>query len=703
MALSHESLPTRFTLKQALNTVRRRLMALVLLMLVPTTAVSLVAALSLYTDERDAVAAAALETAKALSLVADREFAVRAAVLRTLAGSPALQRGDLQTFHEEAKAAAPSFENTVILVAPDGQQVINTRVPYGQGPLPKSRSSNLQREVKDSGMSVSDLYMAPLGKQPSFAVYVPVKREGATGWYLGMGSFASQLQRVFAQQTLPEGWVGGLYDGNGVLVARNTEPERFVGRAAPAELLAVFPTQTHGFAVTKTFNGVPVQAVFHRAPDSGWTVALGLPMEALRRPAWRAFGAMMLISLLFTAATLALALWLGRSIVQPVRQLQGDAEALGRGEVVDERDTGLYETDVVQHGLARASRDRWEAEGRLQETVQEAVAETERAQRAALGAQKLEALGRLTGGIAHDFNNLLQTMTTGLQIASRLSNDDRARSALLACERALSKAVKLTRQLLTFGRVQPGHLETVDVATQLGGLAELVHGAVSTAIAVKMKVDPDVWPVHIDPVQLELAILNLAINSRDAIANHGEIVIEAGNRTLGDGEVPDLPAGEYVRIAVTDNGEGMSPEHLQHVFEPFFTTKPVGKGSGLGLAQVYGFTRKSLGTATVDSEERRGTTVTLWLPRSHRPVTVMDPGALPVEPGTFHGTVLLVEDDSLVRGTTSQALEDLGFKVVVAGNADDAMSLVKVRDDIDVVLSDIVMPGPAVGSTSPSP
>jgi CheY-like chemotaxis protein len=199
--------------------------------------------------------------------------------------------------------------------------------------------------------------------------------------------------------------------------------------------------------------------------------------------------------------------------------------------------------------------------------------------------------------------------------------------------------------------------------------------------------------VQVDPVQLELAVLNLALNARDAMPDGGRIVIRVRNHLLAEGEVAGLPAGEHVEVTVADDGEGMPPEVMQHVFEPFYTTKPLGKGTGLGLAQVYSFATYSRGAATVNSQPGIGTEVTIWLPRSTA-AAAHEAEAPVAQPGRrYQGTVLLVEDDGLVRNLTAQALQGMGFAVEVAASAEEAIALARAKPEIDVVLSDIVMPG----------
>jgi CheY-like chemotaxis protein len=202
------------------------------------------------------------------------------------------------------------------------------------------------------------------------------------------------------------------------------------------------------------------------------------------------------------------------------------------------------------------------------------------------------------------------------------------------------------------------------------------------------------WQVRADPVQLELAVLNLVLNARDALKQAGRIGVSAQNRVLREGEVEGLAPGEYVSISVRDDGEGIRPDVLARIFEPFFTTKPPGKGTGLGLAQVYAFSRQHNGTTLVDSVVGEGTSITILLPRASGDMARVEPPAAGAAGAArYSGTVLFVEDDSLVRGVVCQALEEAGYKVLVASNAEDALALARSRLDLDVVLTDVVMPG----------
>lgn len=677
------------------RSIRSRLLLLVLSLLLPTAFFSFLATYVIFDHERRFAASGAMETARALSLVVDREIAFRAGILSTLAASPALDAGDLRAFHAQAKAAVPNFENSIVLLDVDGQQLLNTRVPYASVKLPFS-SIKLEHGSEARDVEVSDLYFAPFGKAFSFAVRQPVVRDGKVRWYIAMGSYASQLQRLFEQQPLPKGWTGSVLDAKGKIVARNIDSANRVGQSATPDMLARLAAETEGVHETQTLDGVPVLTVFTRAPESGWAMLIGLPKAQTREAALRALGMLLIAFLLLTGLGVLGAVHLSRTIAGPVSRLKAHAQGLGRGEPVVETPTGLIEVDIVQRSLARASDDLRAADQRMRDQVRDAVAETERAQAAILNAQRLEALGRLTGGIAHDFNNLLQTMTNGVKLALVLVKDGQARGALTACERAVGRAVKLTRQLLTFASLQPGNLQVVRLHDQLPALRELLQGALRESVEVIVNASPDVHPVELDPVQLELAILNLALNSRDAMPGGGTLGVHVVNRRLGPDEVAGVPMGDYVEIIVTDTGMGIPKEVQSRVFEPFFTTKPVGKGTGLGLAQVYGFAKQLGGGVSLNSVPGVGTEVSLFLAASRDslpPVKVLKSQ----EPASYRGTVLLVEDDSLVRGTTAASLESRGYTVLVASTAADALAIVSSRSDINIVVSDVVMPGGASG------
>jgi signal transduction histidine kinase len=316
-------------------------------------------------------------------------------------------------------------------------------------------------------------------------------------------------------------------------------------------------------------------------------------------------------------------------------------------------------------------------------------------------AQKMEAMGQLTGGLAHDLNNLLGIIIGNLDLLKetlpKSSEDQELVDAAL--ESAL-RGADLNRRLLAFARRQPLQPERTDLADVLAGMTELLNGATGERVTIRMETPGRVWPVKIDPAQLEAAVINLAVNARDAMPDGGTLAIEMRNAVIDDDYVarhPYAKAGEYVSLSVSDSGTGMSPEVQARAFEPFFTTKPVGKGSGLGLSMVLGFAQQSGGHVTIYSEPGRGTTVRLYLPRlrESEPVTQApsNEDTVPSAPPTGSEIVLVVEDNEAMGEIATRQLTELGYRVVEARNAAEALKIIESKTPIDVMFTDIVMPG----------
>lgn len=336
---------------------------------------------------------------------------------------------------------------------------------------------------------------------------------------------------------------------------------------------------------------------------------------------------------------------------------------------------------------------------RRAERFQEEVARRETAEAALKQAQRLEAIGQLTGGIAHDFNNLLMVVAGNAgRLKRAAAPDDRTRRAFEAIELAVQRGSNLTRQLLSFSRQQTHEAKTIDLRDRLPVIQAMLQASLRGDIAVETEIAGDVWATRVDLGEFELALLNLAVNARDAMSGGGRLRLAARNIVLVQPNALELE-GEFVSVAVSDTGAGIPPEIIGRVFEPFFTTKDVGKGTGLGMSQVYGFARQAGGTATVDSLPGRGTTVTLYLPRSTAPVDAVNGEAGAQRPVVRQNVkVLLVEDNPDVATVTQGLLEELGCTVVAAIDVTAALAVLQNRrDGIDVVLSDIVMPGTSNG------
>ena len=305
--------------------------------------------------------------------------------------------------------------------------------------------------------------------------------------------------------------------------------------------------------------------------------------------------------------------------------------------------------------------------------------------------QKIEAIGQLTGGIAHDFNNLLMVISGGLDMLDRRADPERRKRLMDGMRQAAQRGSALTRQLLAFSRRQSLAPEAVDLAQRISQMRELLDRSLRGDVYVKEQFAPDLWPVEVDPGELELVILNLAVNARDAMPEGGSILLQASN-------APDEQVlgrrGDFVRLAVIDSGTGIPAEVRNRVFDPFFTTKEIGKGSGLGLAQVYGFARQSGGTVWIDTEHGQGTSVVMLLPRSTNMPSPMQHQPQIDDPAQRSaGSVLLVDDDQEVAALVAEMLEHLGYQVTHAASASAALGALANGRGVDLVFSDVMMPG----------
>lgn len=309
-------------------------------------------------------------------------------------------------------------------------------------------------------------------------------------------------------------------------------------------------------------------------------------------------------------------------------------------------------------------------------------------------AQKMEAIGQLTGGVAHDFNNLLMVIGGSLELLDgRVPKEPRAQRHLEAAKLGVARGQKLNEQLLSFSRHKELRVEPVCVHDRLEIIRVLLDHAIGETITVEIKDSPNRSHCLTDPHQLETAILNLAINARDAMPHGGKLTLSIRNQHISARMSPDIKPGDYLVIEVRDTGSGMPPEVVERVFEPFFTTKGVGQGTGLGLSQVYGFAKQSGGFVSIDSVLERGTTVRIHLPCTDESTVVVEAAVDSRERGRNHGIVLLVEDDENVREVTQAMLEELGYTVKSAGNAQIALGLLRDNAAVDLIFSDVIMPG----------
>jgi signal transduction histidine kinase len=356
---------------------------------------------------------------------------------------------------------------------------------------------------------------------------------------------------------------------------------------------------------------------------------------------------------------------------------------------------------LVSFYTQRAFREILAARDQLQSTNQQLVreiSERERLETQLRQSQKMEAIGQLTGGIAHDFNNMLGVITGSLElIKRRLKKGDFAINDFLeAAQNATERSAILTSRLLAFARQQPLAPTVVDANKMIAGMSELMRSTLGEHIRIETVLAGGLWATNADPHQLESAVLNIAINSRDAMPDGGKLTIETANTYLDEAycsQHVEVVPGQYVMVAITDTGIGMSPDVVRRAFDPFFTTKPSGRGTGLGLSQVYGFIKQSHGHIKAYSEIGEGTTVKIYLPRFvGSGVELMPAVSAPVKTAEPGEEILVVEDDPLMRRLTLEALRELGYSVIESDNAIDALAILHKRLEVKMLLTDVVMP-----------
>ena len=375
-------------------------------------------------------------------------------------------------------------------------------------------------------------------------------------------------------------------------------------------------------------------------------------------------------------------------IYHPTRDLEGRIDGIF-----------VQATDVTDRSRAEAALQ--ELNTTLEQRVVAEVGERMRAEEQLRQAHKMDAIGQLTGGIAHDFNNMLAIVMSSITLSKRrLDRGETGVAPMLdAAMDAAGRAAKLTARLLAFSRQQPLQPEPIDANRFMAGITELLQRTLGERIEIETVLGGGLWKIHADASELENAVLNLAVNARDAMENGGHLTLETANIYLDDEYARthvDIAPGQYVMIAVSDSGEGMSPQVLEKAFDPFFTTKPVGSGTGLGLSQVLGFVKQSGGHVNIYSEVGRGTTVKIYLPRFvGQKADDPKPAAIVAAPAAeiVAGVILVVEDEHRLREVTCAGLRELGYAVVDAPNGAEALKVLDTTPDITCLFTDIVMPG----------
>ncbi len=666
---------------------------------------------TVYRQQRDFVERQMTETARALSLVVDREIGQKEVLLEVLASSSYLRTEDWAAFDAQARQATRGTDTWVVAFGPDGLQKVNTRLAPGM-PLPKGagRAPGLSWTKTDTGrMQVSNLFHGAVAKEAIISFNIPVERPDAPPLLLAAGATAASFGQVWIDQDFPQTWTGSIVDARGFIVARSRNAAEMVGRSASPIMLDHLRNGLSGVASTETLDGVPSVTAWSTSPDYGWSFVVAVPLTEIAGRARQSLFWGMALGLGCLGFGAVLAIYAARSVARPVERLADTALAWTESRPAP-FPTGTKEIDALAAALSEAGNkvadqraELLNLNASLEARVAERTHELADAMESLAQAQKMEAIGRLTGGVAHDFNNLLMAVLGNLDLLSRRLTDPKHVRYLEQARAAGERGAKLTGQLLAFSRRQRLEVKSMDIGEAVEAAAALLRPTIGGAHRLEVSVAPDLWPAFGDPTQVELMVVNLSLNARDAMAGGGIVSISAGNVAVAaGGRRAEGPAdGDYVMIAVSDTGEGMTPEVVARVFEPFFTTKPLGKGSGLGLPQVLGLAKQLGGGVEIDTAPDRGTTVRVYLPRA----AALDaaPPTAPVAPDStaLKGLkVLLVDDDVGVRTVTAQMLKDLGCRVTTAESGEQALERIREDPDLQAALVDFAMPGLSGGETA---
>jgi signal transduction histidine kinase len=687
--------------------IQARLTMLAAATVLPLVALAGFAILQMVEDQRTQIQQDVKNQVKNLIWDVDRQIGAIQAELQVLAVSPSLQDGDFAAFDRQMRATLKINGTSIVLHDTKGQQLLSTNRPFGET-LPHATNTEMHDRVVATGQpQISDLIMGAVLRRPILVVGVPVFREGQVVYVLAMGLGPEVLSGLLNEPSRPPDWTVGIFDRKGIIVARNRELDRFLGKPVSPTLLAAMHSTVESWFPSVTSEGIPVYATFRRSPVTGWTVAIGLPREFVDAPFRRA----RLLAFGGGAAVLALSLflgwWMARRIRRPVEALTIATKALGRGEPVGQLVGGVRELDQIggelRHTAATLLRNREQLESIVVERTRELAAANgrlraeidarERAQSALQQAQKMEAMGQLTGGVAHDFNNLLTAISGSLALLEPSIPDDRGLRLLHTAQRGVLRGAKLTEALLTFARQQRLTPISADVNSIIVEMTEMLRRTLGPTIEVRHALATDLWPVLVDTAQIEMALLNVALNARDAMPGGGVLLIETANIYSASDVLPEEVAAEdCVLVSLRDTGTGMSPEVLDRAFEPFFTTKEIGKGTGFGLSMVFGVVRQSGGTVRIESRLREGTTVQIYLPRGNE---IVVSGVDRVRTtGTAKGAhLLVVDDDPDVRWVIAQDLKEMGCIVTEAESGRAALTILEGKARCDLVIVDLLMPG----------
>nr|WP_284694413.1 ATP-binding protein [Rhodoplanes serenus] len=675
-----------------------------------------------YGSERTRLEERLRSEAHSLAVAIDRDTISVITTLEALAVTPSLRGGDLATFYRHAQEVRQAQNYHLSVRDRNGDAILATRIPLGnrlEGTPEQVQETD--RKARESGKpEVSDVFQGVVTQRENIQLVVPVTIDGRREFVLGASMEPDYFRDVLTRTPLPEGWLAAIVDRRGVFVARLRNHADFVGKPASRQFIDN-ARQGAGLYEGATSEGVLSLVAYDTSRTTGWRVAVSAPKAIIDEALRQSLAVVVMLGLMLGVLALILAHLTRQRIVAAVEQLRRGAHSLAEREVPTLLSTPVREVDEISRALVGAGlelrsrerqRDLAEAalkdlNAELERRVEAAVTDRNKAEAQLRQFQKMEAIGRLTGGIAHDFNNLLTVVLGNLGLLrNRLAtlDDPRLMRNIDNAVDGAQRAAQLTSRLLAFSRQSALLPSVVSANTLIEGMTDLLTRTLGEGITIEAELAGDLWRIEVDPNLLENAVLNLAVNARDAMPGGGRLCLRTENLSLGEEQAaafdPNLKAGDYVRVSVSDTGEGITPDVKARVFEPFFTTKPVGVGTGLGLAQVYGFVKQSGGHVTLDSTVGSGTTVCMYFPRDDRleqPIRTEVRRERVVHEASG-ALILVVEDDAMVRQFSTTALEEAGYRVAVATDGLSALQLLREHGPkVALLFTDIVLPGPLNG------
>ncbi len=630
-------------------------------------------------------------------------------MLQTLSTSPYLASGDMPRFYQQVQAVKDYAGIDIVLRRADGEFEFSTRVPFGE-PVARLTLPVDAKAIETRRPVVGGVFVGRVAQQPVFAVLVPVVRNNEVKYLLHASVDTDLIAEIISQVPSPA-WLIGVGDQSGLFVARSERHSEFSGKPAVAAYLEK-ARGTEGTFNGESAFGDEVLVGYVRSSLTGWLIAANIPQAVIEAPLRQALISLIGFGFIVLVVTALLAGWLSRFVSRPLEAMAAASRVVGHPEEFRRIKTPLRDLATVRDALAEASEQVRDSNALLESRVVQRTAELERtnveliSQMAARESaetqlrqmQKMEAIGQLTGGIAHDFNNMLSIVISSLEMLQRRlqKGETDFQKYIDAAAEGARRAAVLTSRLLAFSRQQALTPDVLDANKIVAGMSELLQRTLGESIRVETVLAAGLWKTFADSAQIENVIVNLAVNARDAMAEGGRLTIETGNVFLDDnyGARHDAKPGQYVLLAITDTGTGMPQAVIDKAFDPFFTTKGVGLGTGLGLSQVFGFVKQSNGHIKIYSEVGQGTTIKIYLPRYYGKEEVRSDAdvAPPLMPSVGQECILVVEDDEGVRGLTVDALRELGYVVLPAAAAPEALTLLDKHPEIALLLTDVVMP-----------